>query len=44
VKPMNEAEHAKVSAAIAAAEGGTDGEVIAIITEQSDSYHDVGLH
>ena len=42
--PMNEADHAKVSAAIAAAEGGTDGEVIAIITERSDSYHDVGLH
>ena len=42
--PMNEADHAKVSAAIAAAESGTDGEVIAIITERSDSYHDVGLH
>ncbi len=41
---MNEADHAKVSAAIAAAERGTDGEVIAIITERSDSYHDVGLH
>ena len=41
---MNEADHAKVSAAIAAAEGGTDGEVIAIITQRSDSYHDVGLH
>ena len=40
---MNEADHAKVSAAIAAAESGTDGEVIAIITERSDSYHDVGL-
>ena len=44
MNPMDEAEHAKVSAAIAAAEGGTDGEVIAIITERSDSYHDVGLH
>lgn len=42
--PMNETDHAKVSAAIAAAEAGTDGEVIAIITERSDSYHDVGLH
>ena len=42
--PMNEADHAKVSAAIAAAEAGTDGEVIAMITERSDSYHDVGLH
>jgi len=41
---MNETDHAKVSAAIAAAEAGTDGEVIAIITERSDSYHDVGLH
>ena len=42
--PMNEVDHAKVSVAIAAAESGTDGEVIAIITERSDSYHDVGLH
>jgi len=41
---MSDTDHAKVSAAIAAAEGGTDGEVIAIITERSDSYHDVGLH
>jgi putative membrane protein len=41
---MNEADHAKVSAAIAAAERGTDGEIIAIITERSDRYHDVGLH
>lgn len=41
---MNEADHGKVSTAIAAAERGTDGEVIAIITERSDSYHDVGLH
>lgn len=41
---MNEDDHGKVSAAIAAAESGTDGEVIAMITERSDSYHDVGLH
>lgn len=41
---MSEIDHGKVSAAIAAAESGTDGEVIAIITERSDSYHDVGLH
>ena len=40
---MNEADHAKVGTAIAAAESGTDGEVIAIIIERSDSYHDVGL-
>ncbi len=41
---MNAEDHAKVSAAIASAESGSDGEVIAIITERSDSYHDVGLH
>ena len=41
---LNEADHAKVSAAIAAAEAGTNGEIIAIAAEQSDSYHDVGLH
>ncbi len=42
--PMNEADHAKVSAAIAAAESGSDGEVIAMTADRSDSYHDVGLH
>ncbi len=40
----SEADRAKVSAAIAAAEDGTDGEVVAITAETSDSYHDVGLH
>ena len=37
-------DHAKVSAAIAAAEATSDGEIIAIAAEQSDAYHDVGLH
>ena len=41
---MSEADHAKVSAAIAAAEAKSDGEIIAIATDLSDSYHDVGLH
>jgi len=41
---MSDTDHAKVSAAIAKAENGSDGEVIAIVTERSDSYHDVGLH
>ena len=41
---MSEADHAKVSAAIAAAEATSDGEIIAIATDRSDSYHDVGLH
>ena len=37
-------DHAKVSAAIAAAEATSDGEIIAIAADQSDAYHDVGLH
>ena len=41
---LSEADHMRVSEAIAAAESGTAGEIIAITSEQSDSYHDVGLH
>ena len=41
---LSAADHAKVSAAIAAAEGSSDGEIIAIASDQSDAYHDVGLH
>lgn len=37
-------DHARVSAAIAAAEAKSDGEIIAVTAEQSDAYHDVGLH
>ena len=41
---MNAEDHAKVSAAIALAEGRSDGEIIAIAADRSDAYHDVGLH
>ena len=41
---LDEADHAKVSAAIAAAEGTTAGEIIAVVTDYSDRYHDVALH
>ena len=41
---LSEEDHAKVSAAIAEAEAKSDGEIIAIAADQSDSYHDVGLH
>lgn len=41
---LSEADHARVSAAIAQAEAKSDGEIIAIAADQSDSYHDVGLH
>lgn len=41
---LSEAEHAQVTAAVAAAERGTDGEIVAIVTERSDSYNDAALH
>jgi putative membrane protein len=44
VMRLPEADHAKVSGAIAAAEAKSDGEIIAIVAPGSDSYHDVALH
>jgi len=41
---LSEADHATVSAAIAAAEANSDGEIVAIATDLSDAYHDVALH
>lgn len=43
-RQMSEADHAKVSAAIAAAEAQTNGEIVAVATPISDSYHDAALH
>jgi putative membrane protein len=44
VRQLSEADHARVSEAIAKAEGGTAGEIVAVATPISDSYHDVALH
>ena len=41
---LSEADHRRVSDAIAAAEADSDGEIIAVTTDLSDSYHDVALH
>ena len=41
---LSEADHDKVSKAIAAAEAKSDGEIVAVVTDTSDSYHDVALH
>jgi putative membrane protein len=41
---LSDADHAKVSAAIAAAEASSDGEIVAVATPISDPYHDVALH
>ena len=37
-------EHARVTAAVGAAERATDGEIVTIVTDLSDAYHDVALH
>jgi putative membrane protein len=41
---LTDADHDKVSAAIAAAEAHSNGEIVAVATPLSDSYHDVALH
>ncbi|MFL9840153.1 TPM domain-containing protein [Sphingomonas sp. ST-64] len=37
-------EHARVTAAVAEAERTTDGEIVTIVTDWSDHYHDVSLY
>ncbi len=37
-------DHALVTAAVAAAEAGTDGEIVTVVARRSDAYHDVALH
>ncbi len=37
-------DHAKVSAAIAAAEAKSNAEILAVATPLSDPYHDAALH
>ena len=44
VMKLSEEDHTKVSAAIAEAEAKSDGEILAVTTQLSDSYHDVALH
>jgi putative membrane protein len=44
VMQLSDADHDKVSAAIAAAEANSNGEIVAVATPLSDSYHDVALH
>lgn len=44
VNRLTAKEHAEVTAAVAQAERQTDGEIVTIVADRSDSYHDVGLH
>jgi putative membrane protein len=41
---FSEADHALVTEAVAEAERSSDGEIVTIVAERSDAYHDVGLH
>jgi putative membrane protein len=41
---LSQEDHDQVTAAVTAAEAGTDGEIVTVLAAQSDSYHDVGLH
>jgi putative membrane protein len=41
---LSEADHAAVSAAVAAAEARSDGEIVTVVAPRSDAYHDVALH
>jgi putative membrane protein len=41
---LTEADHASVTAAVAEAERGTDGEIVTVVAGQSDAYHDIALH
>ena len=41
---LSEADHARVTEAVAKAERISDGEVVTIVAPRSDAYHDVALH
>lgn len=41
---FTQADHDRISAAVAAAERESDGEIVTIVAQNSDAYHDAGLH
>ena len=41
---LSEADHKRVTDAVTQAERSSDGEIVTIVADKSDSYHDVGLH
>jgi putative membrane protein len=43
VNHMNEADHQLVTDSVAAAEEKTNGEIVTIVTDRSDTYHDIAL-
>ncbi|MEP3226498.1 MAG: hypothetical protein ABJO01_11025 [Parasphingorhabdus sp.] len=43
VNQLSEADHKLVTSAVSEAEKSTDGEIVTIVTDLSDKYHDAGL-
>jgi putative membrane protein len=43
IQRLNDADHDRVSAAVAAAEANTAGEIVTVVAERSDGYSDVAL-
>lgn len=41
---IGEADHQRICDAVAAAEARSNGEIVTILSDQSDAYHDVALH
>ncbi len=41
---LSQSDHELVTAAVTAAEAGTDGEIVTVVARHSDAYHDVALH
>ncbi|MBA2934757.1 hypothetical protein HZF05_11680 [Sphingomonas sp. CGMCC 1.13654] len=41
---FNEADRIRIGQAVTAAEANSDGEIVTVVAEQSDSYNDVVLH
>jgi putative membrane protein len=41
---LSEADHDRVTEAVAKAERSSDGEIVTIVASRSDAYHDVALH
>ncbi|PXA84638.1 hypothetical protein DMC47_39710 [Nostoc sp. 3335mG] len=41
---FSEADRVRIGQAVTAAEAGSDGEIVTVVAEQSDSYNDVVLH
>jgi putative membrane protein len=44
VRLLSEADHKRVTGAVAKAERESDGEIVTIVAARSDAYHDVALH